>query len=93
MADITIHLKDDLKILSFHPDNKMCIRIGADGDAIALFGMDPARAWALFDLFRDEMTAFYYGDDDIHRLGDDPQRAAETVARARAESLKTEEAA
>ncbi|KCZ47744.1 hypothetical protein [Hyphomonas sp. CY54-11-8] len=93
MADIAIHTHGNIAVELFQPLNNMSIVLVANGDHVNLFGIDAARAWALFDMFRDSDTGFYYGEESMHRIGDDPVRAAELVARARAATLEVEVAA
>lgn len=85
--DINIHQAHDARVRSFTPDNNFAICIEVAGNEITLFGMDPVLAWSLFDLMRDGRTRFHFGDDSIPRIGEQPERAADLIRRAREETL------
>jgi len=82
-VDINFHTHGELYCTFFMPENNMCIGLGVSGrfkDKVDYYGIEPAKAWALFDLFRTGATDFLYDA----KLGETKE---ETIARARAETL------
>lgn len=86
-TSINIHHASDARVASFTPDNSFAIRIVAGGIEITLFDMDPVYAWSLFDLMRDSETAFHYVNQSVFHIGEEPERAADLIRRARDETL------
>ena len=82
-TDINIHTHGEVRIEAFSPLNAMALTIEASGTTVTYFNMPPAIAWAMFDLMRDGRTRFHYGDEGFHRIGLDPQGAADLIRRAR----------
>ena len=86
-TSINIHHAQDARVSSFTPDNSFAIRIVANGVEITLFDMDPVYAWSLFDLMRNSETSFHYANQSVFHIGEEPERAAALIRRARDETL------
>lgn len=64
---VDIHTGGNLRVCHFMPENKMCLCFGADGVNFTLFGIDPEKAWALYDLFGDDQTRLHWKGRSVQR--------------------------
>lgn len=86
--NVALHCHTRLRVVSFFPENDCALNLAASGnkrESIMIYGIEPAKAWALFDLFRDSSTELV-AQGEGHFVATHP-RYGEMVSHLRTKTL------